>query len=125
MGVIKVRTSLNNTALANASKEYIAETIFHEIMHGYFDANGTILDEFAQHVEMATAYLNKEVAALQEVFPGLNTHDAQCMVIGGYADIQTNNPALLNQILSQYGLTLNDVASTNNSFKNGSKGTKC
>lgn len=43
------------------------------------------------------------------------------MVIGGYADIQSNDPALFEQILSKYDLELNDVVNTNNRYKSGKK----
>ncbi len=125
MDIININIWLNEQRLVNASKEYIGETIFHEIFHGYFDAKGTFQGELSQHIEMAKSYLDKEIVALQEVFPNLSLHDAQSLVLGGYGDIQANNPALFNQILSKYNLDLNDIVSTNDLYREGRKGTKC
>ncbi len=122
---IDITTQLNNTVLANATKEYIAETFFHEILHGYLDANKMIKNALCQHIEMAQSYLDKEVNALMELFPKLTLHDAQCLVIGGYGDIQANNPDVMNAILTKYNLTDNNVSTTNNKYKYGQKGTKC
>ncbi len=120
-----VTTKLNSTLLVNASKEYIAETIFHEILHGFMDANSAIKGNLAQHTEMAQSYIDKEVLALREIFPKLKQHDALCLVIGGYSDIQDNNPSLMSKILKAYKLSIDDVQFTNDNYRNGSSGTKC
>jgi len=128
---LDIHIELNNTVLANSSKEYLAETMFHEIMHGYFDANNTFKGddttsrELAQHIEMSKSYLDKEVIALRELFPNLSLYDAQCLVIGGYGDIQKNRPNMMDAILEKYNLTGYEVQNTNNKYKNGKKGTKC
>lgn len=72
--------------------------MFHEIIRGYLRSSTTIRGELNSHIEMANSYVNKEINALQEVFPNLSLHDASCLVIGGYADIQGNDPATFAQV---------------------------
>jgi hypothetical protein len=115
----------NNSAIQNASNEYLAETVMHEIYHAYLDANTNIKTMLAQHLTMAQNYVNSEVQTLQALFPTLSTHDADCLVIGGYGDIQNNDQTAMSAILAAYNLTANDVANTNNNYKNGTAGTRC
>jgi hypothetical protein len=120
-----ISISLNDQQLAKASKEFIAETIFHEIIHGYLEANGSLQNELSQHITMIKSYVDCEVSALKEIFPNLTTHDAQCLVIGGYGDVESNSPSTLNSVYAAYNLTSADVVQTNNGYKNGSKGSTC
>ncbi len=125
MGTYTVLVNMNESRLQHSSREYIAETMFHEVLHGYLKSKSSTMDELSQHIEMATAFLDKEVAALREVFPELSSHDAKCLVIGGYNDIQRNNPGFLEKLLSGYNLELDDVENTNERFRTGKKGNKC
>lgn len=123
--LIAITITLNDAALKNASKEFIAETIFHESIHAYLDANTTIYTEMQQHCTMIESYLDCELSALQEVFPTLSSHDGLCMIIGGMEDIQEYDSDTLNQILMHYNLTLTDVINTNQQYKSGTLGTTC
>ncbi len=125
-------SSLNNldvvfikSQLANASQEYLAETAIHEIYHAYLFVNPTIKGNLSQHLYMAQNYVNSEVSALQQQFPSLSLHDAQCLAIAGYGELQQNDPNAFNTILSTYGFTANDVSNTNNNYKAGNTGTHC
>jgi len=120
-----ITTTLNDSKLKTASKEYIAETMFHEILHGYLEVNTNLKTEMEQHCEMIESYVYCEITALQELFPNLSTHDATCLILGGFSQIQEYDQTTLNTLLSNYGLTLNDVVNTNNSYESGSKGTHC
>jgi hypothetical protein len=114
--------TFNTPIISGASQEYMLETTMHEIFHAYLYVNPTIRQGFSQHAYMIQNYVNTEVATLQKVFPNLSLHDAQCLVLGGYGAL---DPTTLNTAIASYGLTLNDVATTNNSYKTSSSGTHC
>ena len=117
------------TSLSNSSKEYIAETMFHEILHAYLDYKEIIgketPSELDQHIEMAQGYVDNEVIALREIFPSLSIPDATALVLGGFGQLQEEKPDYFDNLLSKYNTDENAVASTNGSYKSGQKGTKC
>jgi hypothetical protein len=117
--------TFNTSQLSSGSKEYLAETAMHEIYHAYLYVNPSVLINMSGHLYMAQNYVTSEVSALQQMFPTLSNHDATCLVIAGYGDLQQNNPSAFSSILSAYNLTVNDVANTNNNFKSGTSGTHC
>jgi hypothetical protein len=117
--------TFNTSQITNASKEFLLETTMHEIFHAYLDENPTVNAGFSQHAYMITNYVNTEVQTLQTVFPNLSTHDAECLVLGGFGVLQQNNPTVFNAALAQYNLSASDVQSTNNSYQSGSSGTHC
>lgn len=114
--------TFNTPVIANASKEFLLETTMHEIFHAYLYVNPTVRTGLSQHAYMIQNYVNTEVATLQQVFPNLSTHDAQCLVLGGYADL---DPTTLNTALTTFNLTSGDVATTDNNYKSGTSGTQC
>ncbi|MFI5159554.1 MAG: hypothetical protein ACHQF4_11855 [Sphingobacteriales bacterium] len=114
--------TFNTPVIKNASKEYLMETTMHEIFHAYLYANPSTKGTFTQHQYMINNYVDSEVITLQQVFPNLSTHDAQCLVLSGYSDL---DQATLNSTIACYGLTANDISTTNNNFKTAAAGTKC
>jgi hypothetical protein len=120
-----ISITLNTTVLQNASNQFIAETMFHEILHAYFFSQTSVNTPFAQHCEMIQNYVAVEENALMEIFPTLSAHDAVSIILGGMADVQEYDPATLNTVLAGFNLTSTDVINTNNSYKSGAKGTKC
>lgn len=113
--------SLNANTLPKASKEYIAVTAIHEILHAYMTYSGK-LGEFNQHTDMANNYIYTMQKDLQAMFPGMSDTDAAALSWGGLGDTQawkdmlTNNPDQANKIVS-----------TNQQYKNstGTKGQRC
>lgn len=71
---------------------------------------------------MIQNYVNTEVSTLRQVFPALSVHDAQCLVLSGYGDLDAST---FNTACSTYGLTSSDITTTNNKFKAGTAGTHC
>jgi hypothetical protein len=65
------------------------------------------------------------VTALQQVFPNLTTVNAECLVLGGFQNVQEAQPATFAQALTNLGLTATQVQNTNNSYKAGQTGTAC
>jgi len=117
--------TFNTPQIANASKEFLLETTMHEIFHAYLDENPNINAGFGQHVYMIQNYVNTEVQTLQAVFPNLSTHDAECLVLGGFGVLQQNNPSVFNTALATYNLSASDVQNTNDSYQSGNSGTHC
>jgi hypothetical protein len=114
--------TFNTPAIASASKEYLLETTMHEIYHAYLDVNTSLKGSLSQHAYMIKNYVTTEVATLQKVFPSLSLHDAQCLVLAGYGDI---DPTTFGMALTAFNLTSGDVATTNNSYKSGAIGIHC
>jgi hypothetical protein len=120
--------TLSDSAMQNASQPFIAETIYHEILHAWLDVSTSTTNELAQHTTMINNYVNYELAALQQAYPSLSTHDGLCLILGGMGNIQQFAPATLDTVIakySQYNLTLSNIVSTNNSYKSGALGTMC
>jgi hypothetical protein len=122
---INVQTTLSQSVLANASKEYIAETIYHEAIHGYLYANTTIVGNLNQHYAMIDSYIDVELANLQALFSGLTTHDGLCMILGGLSEVNQYNSTAFNAVLANYNLTLSDVENTASQYRSGTNGTNC
>ena len=112
----------NTPMITNATKEFLLETTMHEIFHAYLYVNPAISRGFSQHAYMIQNYVNAEVTTLRAVFPNLSVHDAECLVLAGYGDL---DPTTLNTAIVLYNLTINDVIITNNLYKSGNKGTRC
>lgn len=116
-GTYEIIIKFNECALQNASQEYIAATLYHEILHAYFIADGRNIDD---HQEMATRYLNAMISTLKENFSSLNPVDAKALAWGGlqktkaWSDFQQ----------ADLGTTL-DILNTNKKYKRGEKGTAC
>lgn len=70
--------TLNMKALANASQEFIAKVIYHEILHVYLN-NSTALSD---HQIMGNDYVNPMADALQSWFP-INRNDAVALAWSG------------------------------------------
>jgi hypothetical protein len=120
-----ITMTLNTTELQNSSQEFVAETIFHEVIHAYLDANTPIKNALLQHHEMITSYVDCELAALKEIFPTLSSHDGLCIILGGMYDVQQYDTATFNSVLAVYALTSADVVNTNSSYKTSGKGSSC
>jgi len=110
--------TLNTETLPEASKEFTAATIYHEIIHAYLTTNGIIGD--LQHNTMANKYTLKLANSLLSAYPNLDTLDAKALAWAGlegtpaYDSIMTNHP-------SEYS----DLQLRNSQHRVNSKGTPC
>jgi hypothetical protein len=125
VGYIDITTTLSEQKLANASKEFIAETMFHEIIHAYLDANSNVHNELQQHCQMIETYVACELNALQEIFPKLSSHDGLSLILDGFEQVQEYDQDTFNTLLSYYKLSLNDISQTNSKYESGTAGTPC
>ncbi|MCW3073340.1 MAG: 4Fe-4S dicluster protein [Flaviaesturariibacter sp.] len=99
-----IRTKLNGNVLPNASKEYTAQTIYHETIHGYLIAGG-MTDPLIHHNHMAVAFSNQLQVALVDAYPNINPLDAKALSWAGlqatnaWDSINTNHPSEATDIL--------------------------
>lgn len=78
-GVTNGKTiTLNSYALANASKEYVAATIYHEVLHVFLTRT-----ENQDHSTIASAYIQPRKEALMAQFPNLGETNAYYLSWGG------------------------------------------
>ncbi|HZK63205.1 MAG TPA: hypothetical protein VFC34_03615, partial [Puia sp.] len=91
----KAQIWISSTVLANASQEFVSETIFHESIHAYLDATGTE-SAVVEHIAMLTGWVDCELAALQGEYNSLSLHDALCLILGGFGDTDYLDPTMYN-----------------------------
>lgn len=109
---------LNSHILPNASQEYIAVTIYHEILHSFLDYTGK-RGELNQH-NIIVNYIDKMKATLQRYFPNLSSNEAEALCWGGlqdtadWKDMVTDNPTKVPNIII-----------INQNHRKGKSGTKC
>ncbi|WP_375444841.1 hypothetical protein [uncultured Fibrella sp.] len=103
-----------------ATKEYVAATIIHELVHGYYnETKGRSLYEDAQHNDMAVEYVKPMAEALVGIF-SVTAQDAMALSWAGlygtsaWETLKSLDPAKATTI---------KLISEN--YKNGYKGTKC
>ena len=113
--------SLNANTLPAASKEYIAATTIHEILHAYWTYSGK-LGEFNQHTDMANNYIYTMQSDLKAMFPNMPDFDAEALSWGGLSDTQAWKDMLKNDPDQA-----NKIENINQQYKNatGTKGQRC
>ncbi|PSL47514.1 hypothetical protein CLV51_102371 [Chitinophaga niastensis] len=110
--------TLNTTDLKNSSKEYVAATILHEVIHGYFRAVNE--NKLLDHNDMGLFYIDKMAAGIKEVYPTISNDDATALAWGGvhesyaWSELVRKDPAAAKKILD-----------TNTKYKAGTSGIKC
>jgi hypothetical protein len=120
-----IEVNLNPNVLQNASKEFIADTYYHEIIHAVLDVNKFSWDETQQHVYMAANHVKLMVDALQEVYPHLSKSEAARITIGGFGELQQSNPQKFDELCKAFNVTTAEVIQTSGAHKAGTQGTKC
>jgi formaldehyde-activating enzyme involved in methanogenesis len=112
--------SLNMATLQNASKELIAKTIIHEILHVYLNDSN-----MQDHIKIASGFVG-EMALFLEKSYGMNLQEAKSICASGLAKIP-NYELILKTIDSN--LTREKVDNTISKFSNTSNtkqyGTYC
>ncbi len=112
--------SLNMATLQNASKELIAKTIIHEILHVYLNDSN-----MQDHIKIASGFVG-EMALFLEKSYGMNLQEAKSICASGLAKIP-NYELILKTIDSN--LTREKVDNTISKFSNASNtkqyGTYC
>lgn len=78
--------TLNSAALANASQEFIAKVIYHEVLHVHL--GGSLNSD---HQTMATNYVAPMAQTLTSLFPSLSFTEAQALSWSGLKDTNAWN----------------------------------
>lgn len=130
--VTKTSTAVNveirvNTSIlpSDASQDYKASIIVHELIHGYLNYKG--IDEnnqLKQHMDIAHNYINSIVAVLQQAC-GTDPENAKALAFGGLSDFATKYPAEYNQLLSDNSLTEGKRSSDTEFERAGITGKPC
>lgn len=121
-GTCYIAVTLNSSpgALPDASKEYVAATIFHEAIHAWIDATNTTSSSSnsVSHETMTSATnIDMLSIALREMYPALSLQDAKDLAWGGLQ--KTTGWAALSQA------DKDRINQTNFDYKNGTKGVPC
>ncbi len=120
--VVNMDVTINSLLYTNlhASQEYVAATMFHEILHAYFGANNYNPLIGVGHNDMGMLYVQIMADALVEVYPNLPKGDAIALAWGGVQE----SYAWLN-IASASPATANAIGVTNQDYRKGTKGSVC
>lgn len=115
-GTLNISIYLNTDVLGLASREYIAATLLHELMHGILN-DGTASYE---HNSMVEDYIDEMDALLIDAYPNLSAYDARALNIEGLSD------SILGSVLASIFTTgWNNYINTAHEYLNGTKGTSC
>ena len=71
--------ALNKDLLVKCSKEWVAMTYLHELIHAYLGTQNYDFTTNIQHQTMALNYLTKMATTISQLFPNLSLQNAYCM----------------------------------------------
>ncbi len=106
---------LNKDILPNASQEYLATVVIHEILHALMYENGVAAG--LQHDAMLVAFITEMTFSVQGVFPNLSNNDARSMVLAGLYNDPNVDKVFWQNTANSFGLTIENVFSTNDKYK--------
>jgi hypothetical protein len=132
-GFVNYNVYIDLTKMPNASDQYKAVVIIHEIAHAIIKSNNlNINTSIDAHYLMLEKYIQKMKVFLQDAF-SLNDEDALSMIFEGIADIapiqdQLNIDSPFLEMLKYYKLSnilgdSNNIYQITQNFKYGKKGT--
>jgi hypothetical protein len=129
-GTREIKISLNPSYMANASKEFVATVILHELIHGFRKIKAPNLTQEQQHQEILEGLAAEIATSLHDIFPNLLAVDAVSLSLQGLEDVTLdangNIKPTQNQIaLDKYSIPLATAMAIAQTFFNGSEGTPC
>jgi hypothetical protein len=113
-GILTVNIQINSGK--GSSKEYIAATILHEMIHGYI-ASQNIPQNEIEEVIADSLYIGWMSASLISLFPNLSLNDANALALGGLEE--TSYFKSLNNDIQEASIK------TNARHELGNDGQKC
>ena len=122
---MSLEIQLNSNILPLSSQEYLAETIFHEMLHAQFNHDSTAKSQYTQHMYVAQSWISTECTALTTMFPTLTPKYANALILSGLSQINDKNPTYFASLISSYNLTTNDIITIVSGYKNNDLGTGC
>jgi len=108
---------LNMAALGYASDEYVAATIYHEILHNFLTMLYPDASEAEQHEEIERDWREAIADQLKLDFPTLSDQDAKGLAWGGLGDTAAYQKLLADDKKNNTGIT-GAIAASNKNFKN-------
>jgi hypothetical protein len=121
--------TLSDTELANASQDYIAITILHEMLHVYLKGGND-----PDHNVMAEKYVKPLAYAIKYAGYPLTLNDATALAWGGLQGSKNGNGTFITSKAWQDLLNIdrltgshvtNDIIQTNQNFKSNNYGVRC
>lgn len=123
---------LNGKMLKTASQEYIAVTMFHEVLHGFLGAEMVRLRQEGKPEQFAVLYSGWSTINVHGQDRYINSHANFASTLNDLANaVKSLNPSMNNYdalALAKGGVVSNMSTieqSINQNHKNGSSGTKC
>jgi predicted SprT family Zn-dependent metalloprotease len=125
-GIFNDKITLNSSQIAGSSKEYLASIMIHEVLHAYLSYNGVAQNQLLQHQNIALNYVSGIRDLLQQEYD-ISSEDANCLIIEGLSDLQSNPlySNFYNNLLSSLNLTTGLIQTTSLLYKEGINGTSC
>ena len=132
-GSIKWTITLNPKFLQHASKEFIATTIFHELVHAFisFRYGNTFPTLGSQHQFIFNNWVLSIGRGVKELYPGRPDSDYVSLALQGlddvYIDPVTNQiiPLKDNYAITNYNVDIATARAVALQFLNGTTGTPC
>jgi hypothetical protein len=121
----------NREKLQNASKEFLATVILHEITHGFLHIQSPLTDQPTHHKSIFENHVPQIALSVGELYPTLNAVDATAMALQGLDDYffipgtTTYDDTKDARCLEYYGMSLSYARNRSLEYLNGTKGTKC
>lgn len=113
--------TVNLAQVKDASQEYKAIIMVHEVLHAYMNYNAPKMTQLQQHTAMAQKYVNDIKTFVQGLYPTLSDPDAYAMILNGMADVYGNNETAYEAVLA----TFNTSQANYELQKAGLSGTPC
>jgi hypothetical protein len=130
-GTNEITVKLNTSMFQWTSKEWVADVIIHELMHGIlYVTRPDLVDQALTHEFMFDNGIPNSIAlGLKELFPNLAASDATALGMHGLADgyliagTTTIKPGKDDFAVDNYGQHINTAVNTAVDFMNRIKGT--
>lgn len=110
---------------SDASQDYKASIIIHEIIHAYLDYKKIDYNnQLKQHADLARDYISDIATMLHDAF-GTDTENANALAFGGLKDFATKNPTEYADLLKAKDLTEGTRDFDSEMQRTGLHGTPC
>lgn len=126
--------TMNPKFTNTASKEYLAASMLHEIVHSYiffykeYNGGTSALTEVESHTIMYDSWIDRMSGILMEVY-GMSIKNAVVLSCFGISDILLKEGAPIEKIntylLNKYKVSITDIQQVSEEYEKGNYGSKC
>jgi hypothetical protein len=130
-GITTAYIKFNGPLLQNASKEFLATIILHELSHVFIYIKNPSVSVLQSHKNIFEEYVDDIALSAHELYPQLSAVDATAMALQGMDDYYLLpgtldiDPLKNSYCLATYGMSLLYARSIGLEYLNSSKGTRC